>query len=113
MNIILTGMDAVLCIFVVVVALEYLRAVDMLKHPVLAAAFYLVAIGAFGLLVEMIRGASASLFSVTLHAGVVLYAWARRQYIFAQDWSWGGGERRRRNEPAGLISEHKSIQRKP
>lgn len=95
MNIILTGIDAVLCILVVVAALEYLRAVDMFKHPVLAAAFYLVAIGAFGLLVEMIRGGGASLFSVVLHSGVVLYAWARRQYIFTQDASWHGAERRK------------------
>lgn len=95
MNIILTGIDAVLCILVVVAALEYLRAVDMLKHPVLAAAFYLVAIGAFGLLVEMTRGATASLFSVTLHFGVVVYALARRQYIFNQDWAWNGPDRRK------------------
>lgn len=95
MNIILTGIDAVLCILVVLAALEYLRAVDTLDHPVLAAAFYLVAIGSFGLLVEMIRGGGASLFSVTLHLGVVVYAWARRQYIFTQDANWTGGDRRK------------------
>lgn len=81
----LTIIDALLCILVVLAALEYLRAVDTLRHPVLAIAFYLVAIGAFGLLLDMLRGGGASLFSVTLHLGVVLYAWARRQYIFTQD----------------------------
>jgi hypothetical protein len=90
MSTILTTIDALLCVLVVLAALEYLRAVDTLKHPVLAAAFYLVAIGAFGLLVEMLRGGGASLFSVTLHAGVVPYAWARRQYIFTQDFEWSG-----------------------
>lgn len=114
MNMILTGMDAVLCVFVVLAALEYLRAVDLLKHPVLAIAFYLVAIGAFGLLGEMIRGASASLFTVTLHSGVVLYAWARRQYIFTQDWSWGGVERRKSGrQPVGLMTKTKHPPRNP
>jgi hypothetical protein len=95
MNTSLTIIDAVLCILVVLAALEYLRAVDMFKHPVLAAAFYLVAIGAFGLLFEMIRGSGTSLFSVILHSGVVLYAWVRRQYIFTQDVVWHGAERRK------------------
>ena len=112
MNIIFTGIDVVLCLLVVLAALEYLRAVDFLKHPVLAIAFYLVAIGAFGLLVEMIRGGGASLFSVTLHFGVVLYAWARRQYIFTQDWAWRGEERRGRYQPAGLMPKAKPSHRK-
>ncbi|MNJ26778.1 hypothetical protein D3C77_212680 [compost metagenome] len=95
MNAVLTGLDALLCIMVVLAALEYLRAVDMLKHPILASAFYLVAIGAFGLLVELMTGGVASPFSVVLHLGVVIYAWARRQYIFTQDAAWHGHDRRK------------------
>ncbi|KAB0489705.1 hypothetical protein [Pseudomonas vancouverensis] len=113
MSTILTAIDALLCVLVVLAALEYLRAVDFMKHPVLAIAFYLVAIGAFGLLVEMIRGSSASFFSVTLHSGVVLYAWARRQYIFTQDWSWKGEERRNSYESVGLIQNSKAPGRNP
>lgn len=111
MNTILTSVDALLCILVVLSALEYLRAVDVFKHPVLAAAFYLVAIGAFGLLLDMIRGGGASLFSVTLHAGVVLYAWTRRQYIFMQDWS--GEDRRVGYQPIGRGGPLKQPPRNP
>ncbi|MNG08700.1 hypothetical protein D3C84_920770 [compost metagenome] len=72
---------------------------DLLKHPVIAIAFYLVAIGAFGLLGEMIRGASASLFTVTLHSGVVLYAWTKRGSLFA-DLLCGGGKDRQHGQLA-------------
>ncbi|MGY2438572.1 hypothetical protein [Pseudomonas sp. SDO52101_S400] len=111
MSTILTCIDALLCILVVLAALEYLRAVDMLKHPVLAIAFYLVAIGGFGLLVDLILGASASFFSVTLHFGVVLYAWARRQYIFSHDWS--GVERRGGYQPVNRGCHIKAPPRNP
>lgn len=95
MNAVLTGLDAVLCILVVLSALEYLRAVDMRQHPILAIAFYMVAIGAFGLLADLMTGGSASPFAVVLHLGVVTYAWARRQYIFTQDAAWHGRDRRK------------------
>lgn len=113
MNTILTSIDALLCSLVVLAALEYLRAVSVFKHPVLAAAFYLVAIGAFGLLLDMIRGGGASFFSVTLHAGVVLYACARRQYIFTHDFEWSGYERRDGYQPVGRSGHLKVPPRNP
>ncbi|MCS3839404.1 hypothetical protein HNR03_004015 [Pseudomonas sp. JAI111] len=113
MNTIVTSIDALLCILVVLAALEYLRAVNVFKHPVLAAAFYLVAIGAFGLVLDMLRGGGASLFSMTLHAGVVLYAWARRQYIFMQDFEFPGYERRSGYQPIGGSGQIKAPPRNP
>ncbi|WP_442108707.1 hypothetical protein [Pseudomonas sp. NUPR-001] len=95
-NSVLMAADALLCILVVLAALEYLRAVNFVDHPVLATSFYLVAIGAFGLLINLMRGAPADPWSVLMHTGVVMYAWARRQYIFEYDWQWNGQERRRR-----------------
>ncbi|CAI8831409.1 DUF4233 domain-containing protein [Pseudomonas sp. IT-P2] len=82
MNTSLMVVDVILCGLVALAAVEYLRAVDVFKHPVLAAAFYLVAIGAFGVLIETIRAGGSSVYSLILHAGIVVYAWTRRQYIF-------------------------------
>lgn len=95
MNSILMGLDAVLCILVVLAALEFLRAVHLFEHPVLSLSFYLVAIGSFGILMELVRGVQPSSGSVLLHLGVVLYAWARRRHIFRDDWSWDGIDRRK------------------
>ncbi|MCY1285670.1 hypothetical protein D9M69_491130 [compost metagenome] len=91
---ILMGLDAVLCILVVLAALEFQRTVHVFEHPILSLSFYIVAIGAFGILTELARGYWISPFSVLLHLGVVMYAWARRGHIFRDDWSWTGKERR-------------------
>jgi len=80
MNIILSSFDALLCILVV--GAEYLRKIHPFEQPVLAIAFYLVAIGAFGGLAKAIHGFTPSLYVVLMHAGVVLYAWARRDHVF-------------------------------
>jgi len=82
MNIILSSFDALLCILVVGAAAEYLRKIHPFEQPVLAIAFYLVAIGAFGGLAKAIHGITPSLYVVLMHAGVVLYAWARRDHVF-------------------------------
>lgn len=95
MNSIFMGLDAVLCILVVLAALEFLRAVHLFEHPILSLSFYLVAIGAFGLLVEVAKGYLISPWSVILHLGVVLYAWAHRREIFQSDWRWDGVDRRK------------------
>jgi hypothetical protein len=85
MTSILIGLDALLCVLVVLAALEFLRTVHLFEHPILSLSFYLVAIGAFGILVELARGYWISPSSVLLHLGVVLYAWARRGQIFTWD----------------------------
>ncbi|HIE1924548.1 TPA: hypothetical protein ACXKAZ_000343 [Pseudomonas aeruginosa] len=93
----LVAVDAVLCALVVFSALELLRTVHISEHPILCVAFYLVAIGAFGVLLELFRGVHPSSGSVLLHVGVVLYAWCRRKHIFRDDWSWDGTDRRRQH----------------
>lgn len=95
MTSILTGLDALLCILMIAAALEFLRTVHMLERPILSLSFYLVAAGAFGILVELARGFIPGSGSVLLHLGVVLYAWARRKHIFQDDWNWDGVDRRR------------------
>lgn len=91
----LMALDAILCGLVILAALDLLRTVHVFEHPILSLSFYLVAIGAFGLLVEIARGSVVSPWSVLLHAGVVLYAWVHRHEIFQHDWHWNGVERRR------------------
>lgn len=93
-NTILMGLDAVLCILVVLAALDFLRSVHLFEHPILSLSFYLVAIGAFGLLVELAKGYWVSPWAVVMHAGLVAYAWSRRKQIFQSDWSWDGIDRR-------------------
>ncbi|HGK6886891.1 hypothetical protein ABFY62_31120 [Pseudomonas aeruginosa] len=95
MNSILMGLDAVLCVLVVLAALDFLRTVHLFEHPILSLSFYLVAVGAFGLLNELAKGYWVSPWAVVMHLGVVGYAWSRRKQIFQQDWQWDGAERRR------------------
>lgn len=78
----LTAMDIFLCVLVVIAACDYLRRVRPVDQPLLCSAFYLVAIGAFGAFVTAIQGHWVNPFGVMLHAGVVLYAWARRGHVF-------------------------------
>ncbi|NWA24040.1 hypothetical protein HX866_03975 [Pseudomonas gingeri] len=99
MSSILTVVDALLCMLVIGAALEYLRAASLLDHPVLSLSFYLVAIGSFGILLDLFHGALVPGWSVLLHLGIVTYAWGRRQYIFSSDTSWRGAERRKAGRP--------------
>ena len=78
---VLTAMDIFLCVLVVIAACDYLRKVRPVDQPLLCTAFYLVAIGAFGAFVTVIQGHWVNPFGVMLHAGVVLYAWARRGHV--------------------------------
>ncbi|MDP5631300.1 hypothetical protein P3797_03350 [Pseudomonas aeruginosa] len=95
MNSILMGLDSLLCILVVLAALDFLRSVHLFERPILSLSFYLVALGAFGLLVELAKGYWVSPWAVVMHFGIVGYAWARRKQIFHQDWRRDGAERRR------------------
>ncbi|MBT9303284.1 hypothetical protein [Pseudomonas sp. TAE6080] len=70
--------DAALCIVVALAACDYLRRVRPIDQPLLSVAFYLVAIGAFGSFVTSMQGLLVNPFGVMLHAGVVVYAWAKR-----------------------------------
>lgn len=79
---VLTAMDIFLCVLVVIAACDYLRRVRPVDQPLLCTAFYLVAIGAFGAFVTAIQGHWVNPFGVMLHAGVVVYAWARRGHVF-------------------------------
>lgn len=92
---IFAALDAVICILVVLAALEFLRAIDAMHSPLLALSFYCIALGAFGLLIELMETHQSSPASVVLHLGVVLYAWAHRHEIFQHDWHWDGTDRRR------------------
>lgn len=83
MHTILQVADAFLCVLVVIAAAEFLRRVRPMDEPVLSASFYLVAIGAFGAFVMAIQGHWVNPFGVMLHAGVVVYAWAKRGQVMA------------------------------
>lgn len=84
--------DAFLCALVVIAAADYLRRIRPSAEPLLAVSFYLVAIGAFGCLAEILRGMPTTYPETLLHAGIVSYAWARRSFMF--DTEWTGRERR-------------------
>jgi acyl-CoA thioesterase FadM len=79
---VLTATDAFLCVLVVIAACDYLRRIRPIDHPLLSVSFYLVAIGAFGAFVTAIQGHWVNPFGVMLHAGVVVYALARRNHLF-------------------------------
>ncbi|MCU1752163.1 hypothetical protein [Pseudomonas sp. 6D_7.1_Bac1] len=82
MNPILGGVDAFLCVLVVIASIDYLRRVRPIEQPMLSISFYLVAIGAFGDFAAAVQGHYVSPFTVMIHAGVVAYAWTRRGHVF-------------------------------
>ncbi|PTQ70296.1 hypothetical protein [Pseudomonas sp. GV071] len=56
MSAVLTGLDAGLCLLVVLAALDYLRRVHIVAQPLLSLTFYLVAITVFGALLHLLYG---------------------------------------------------------
>lgn len=95
-NSLLIGLAALLCILVVLAALDYLRAVSVYQHPVLCLSFYLVAIGAFGGLVVTVKTWHFDPYSALVHSGLLLFAFVKRRHIFRDEWGWSGVERRQR-----------------
>lgn len=91
---ILISIDALLCALILLAALDYLRAVFFMDQPLVCVAFYLVVIGAFGMLVSLYAGKQPSLWEVLMHLGVGLYALAHYPQIFLNEWRWDGKERR-------------------
>ena len=79
---VLIGANAFLSVLVVIAACDYLRRIRPADQPMLATAFYLVAIGAFGSFVLAMSGHVPTLYGVIMKLGIVLYAVARRGHVF-------------------------------
>ena len=92
-------MDAALCGLILLAAMDYLRATYFMSHPVACIAVYMVAIGAFGILLGLMDGRSPSPWAVLLHFGIVLHASTRYREMVERDWQWSGQERRRPRAP--------------
>ncbi|MGX1185159.1 hypothetical protein AB7M29_002838 [Pseudomonas sp. F-14 TE3623] len=75
----MSATEAFLCVLVVIAAGDYLRRVRPIDQPLLSISFYLVVIGAF---VTALQGHWVNPFGVMIHAGIVVYAWARRGHLF-------------------------------
>lgn len=87
-------MDAALCGLILLAAMDYLRATYFMSHPAACIGVYMVAIGAFGMLLGALDGRSPSPWSLLLHLGIVLYASTRYREMVERDWHWDGSERR-------------------
>lgn len=74
----LIGVNAFLSVMVVIAACDYLRRIRPMDEPLLAVAFYLVAIGAFGAFILAMNGHVPSLYGLCMNLGVVLYVAAHR-----------------------------------
>jgi len=94
MSSVLAGMDAALCALILLAAMDYLRATYILRHPVACIAVYMVAIGAFGILLGLVDGRVPSPWAVLLHLGIVVHAATHYQDMIERDWQWSGRERR-------------------
>lgn len=92
---ILNWSDAALVLLIVLAAVDALRRVQFFSYPVLALGLYIVAIGAFGIFSERLRGYWISPWSVMLHVGFVMYAWEQRARIVDLMAQWDGVERRK------------------
>lgn len=96
MQTLLLAVDSLMCGLIVVAALDYLRANQFSDRPWQSVAFFMLAIAAFGLLVERLTGVVPTPWAVLLHAGLITYAGVHRCEIFDRQWAWAGAERRRR-----------------
>ncbi len=81
---VLIGTNAFLSVLVVIAACDYLRRIRPVDQPMLATAFYLVAISAFGSFVLAMSGHVPTLYGVIMKLGIVLYAVGRRGHVFQQ-----------------------------
>lgn len=64
--------DALLCVLVALTAYDYLRRIRTMDYPLLAVAFFLVPIDAFGSFVLAMRGHVPTLYGVILKLGIFL-----------------------------------------
>lgn len=94
MSAFLVGVDMALCVLIVLAALDYLRAVFALDRPIECVSFYVVAIGAFLMILSLADGHVPSMGSVLIHLGVVIYCTEHYSQIFEQHWRWDGYDRR-------------------
>lgn len=94
MSAFLVGVDMALCVLIVLAALDYLRAVFALDRPVECMSFYVVAVGAFLMILSLADGHVPSPGSVLIHLGVVMYSTEYYSQIFEQHWRWNGHDRR-------------------
>jgi len=95
MSTVLLGLDALMVGLILLASLDYLRVNQFLERPWQCAAFFMLAIAAFGLLFERLGGVSPSAWAVLFHLSLIIYAAVHRCEIFDRDWLWTGAERRR------------------
>lgn len=81
----LSVLDVILCGLIVLAALDYLRMLNPFDRPMTGLAFYLLVVGAFGSIVELVTGHPPSLIGAAMHAGVIAYAWEKRHGFFERE----------------------------
>ena len=95
MSTLLIAIDALMICLIMLASLDYLRLNQFVERPWQCAAFFLLAIAAFGLLFERLAGMAPSAWAVLFHLSLIIYAVVHRCEIFDRGWSWAGVERRR------------------
>mgnify|MGYP003418898585 CR=1 FL=1 len=73
MQAIVSFYDAVLCVAILMVSCDYLRAVYFFDQPVISTACALTAIGAFGLVLWMLDGGHPPAWAVLLHTSIGIF----------------------------------------
>lgn len=83
------------CLLIVPAAVDALRLVQFFSYPVLSLGLYVVAIGAFGIFSERLRGYWISPWALLLHLGFARYVWEQRGRMIDLMAQWDGVEQRK------------------
>lgn len=93
----LTAFDVILCLLIMLAAVDVLRRSYFPKDPVKCLSCYLVSIGALGVILFRSEGGVPTGWTVAMHLGMVVYLFADWRAIFLDTWAWFGHDRRKKD----------------
>lgn len=91
----LTALDVILCLLILLAAVDVLRRTYILDAPVKCISCYLVSIGALGVILFRSEGGAPTGWTVAMHLGMVAFLFADWRAIFMDTWAWFGKDRRK------------------
>ncbi len=85
MQAIVSFYEAVLCVAILMMSCDYLRAVYFFDQPVISTACVLTAIGAFGLALWMLDGGHSTAWAVLRHTSIGIFVGYHYKHAVLRD----------------------------